>query len=263
MMMLNNVKYNLQTGRIDSGFKSCFSGKDWGSFAKSVRNTCLKCPWFFTLCTKNTKKNAEKAVYIPEDSKKNICSFFQSKKKMDFFVGAMELDLLRANYKVSIVDHELFSHSVESSLCESEAHTQKENTIGVLKQILSKDQYSLLSKLACQNLVTFLINNKGFENKLLEDGCFFLPDLSSAEAAGRFISSSQKFVINILEDKTVNVECSFNSRDADIEYMKSIADLLELDDITGLDVKISLNIDTNAKVRINDFYLVVYDLLRR
>lgn len=261
--MLNNVKNNFRAFGVDGGFKSSLSGTDWRAFVKSVRNTCLKCPWIFTLCTKNTKKNVEKVVCIPEDSKKNISSFLQSREKMDFFVGSMELDLLRANYKVSIVDHELFSHRVESSLCESEANTQKENTIGVLKQILSKNQYDLLSKIACQNLVTFLINNKGFENKFFENGCFFLPDLSSAEAAGRFISSSQKFVINVLEDKTVNVECSFNSRDADIEYIESVANLLELDNITGLDVKISLNISNEARVKINDFDLVVYDLMKR
>ncbi|WP_158161099.1 hypothetical protein [Grimontia hollisae] len=206
------------------------------------------------------KIRSEKCIYISEESKKNICEFFESSKREDL-VGCLEKDILRANYNINVIGEQLFSHKAGSSSCED--IKKKEDTLEILQQLLSDDQYRLLSKLACQNLVTFIINNKAFEDTSSPQKFFFLPDLSSSEAAGRFISHSQKFAINVLEDKTVDVECSFDSRSADKDYIASVAESLQLNNITGLDVKISINIDEKAKIQINNFELSVYNLLRK
>lgn len=206
------------------------------------------------------KIRSERCIYISEESKKNICEFFESSKREDL-VGCFEKDLLRANYKINVIGEPLFSCEVGSSSCEN--IKKKEDTLEILQQLLSAEQYHLLSKLACQNLVTFIINNKSFEDKIASQKPFLLPDLSSSEAAGKYISRSQKYFINILEDKKVELECSFDSRGADREHIASIAESLKLNNITGLDVKISITIDEMAKIKINNFDLSVYDLLRK
>ncbi|MDV2315067.1 hypothetical protein Q5N35_15615 [Vibrio cholerae] len=129
-------------------------------------------------------------------------------QKNSLFSGNLEKDVLRADYSISLKDRILINAQIKKSLNEYGMERQKEKIVRDLRSCLSEEQFNVLSSIACQNLVTFILNYNSFiqhnKSNFISDS--IIPDLSSAELAGKFISESQKFIIDI--DKKITYAMS-------------------------------------------------------
>lgn len=184
-------------------------------------------------------------------------------QKNSLFSGNLEKDVLRADYSISLKDRILINSQIKNSLNEYGIERQKEKIIRDLRSCLSEEQFNVLSSIACQNLITFILNYQCFiqhnKNKFISDSN--IPDLSSAELAGKFISESQKFIIHIDKKNNIHYECSFNTNNVDIDYIKDLNSQLGLKNVMGLDCKIGIIIDNDANININDFILKKYQII--
>ncbi|EGR4192282.1 hypothetical protein DDO01_18680, partial [Vibrio cholerae] len=81
------------------------------------------------------------------------------------------------------------------------------------------------------------------------------------ELAGKFISESQKFIINIDKKNNIRYECSFNTNNVDIDYIKELSSQLGLKNVIGINCKIVIIIDNDCNININDFILKKYKII--
>lgn len=184
-------------------------------------------------------------------------------QKNSLFSGNLEKDVLRADYSISLKERTLINAQIKNSLNEYGMERQKKKIIRDLRLCLSEDQFNVLSSIACQNLITFILNYKSFiqhnKRKFISDSN--IPDLSSAELAGKFISESQKFIIHIDKKNNIHYECSFNTNNVDIDYIKELNSQLGQKNVMGIDCKIGIIIDSDANININDFILKKYQII--
>lgn len=184
-------------------------------------------------------------------------------QKNSLFSGNLEKDVLRADYSISLKDRTLINTQIKKSLNEYGMERQKEKIIKDLRSCLSEEQFNVLSSIACQNLITFILNYNSFiqHNKNIFISDSNIPDLSSAELAGKFISESQKFIIKIDEKNNIRYECSFNTNNVDIDYIKELSSQLGLKNVIGINCKIVIIIDNDCNININDFILKKYKII--
>ncbi|ENE9286955.1 hypothetical protein HPY15_05325 [Vibrio cholerae] len=184
-------------------------------------------------------------------------------QKNSLFSGNLEKDVLRADYSISLKDRILINAQIKKSLNEYGMERQKEKIVRDLRSCLSEEQFNVLSSIACQNLVTFILNYNSFiqhnKSKFISDS--IIPDLSSAELAGKFISESQKFIINIDKKNNIRYECSFNTNNVDIDYIKELSSQLGLKNVMGINCKIVMIIDNDCNININDLILKKYQII--
>lgn len=194
------------------------------------------------------------------------------------YKGDLSTDLMRDTYDISIDGRTIFSPELKGIIKIIEVDN-KNTTMQKLKGSLNNNAFEALSKIACQNLITFILNVHKAKEETTDSKIDFskldFPDLSLLEIWGQTLHREWKIEVNE-RTKTANVKLKMHNTlpKSDEDYEKLLIIMEQFsngsqEEIESMDkkceIELEIEIDSNGEfnvkepnIKLTDNYLSQY-----